>query len=687
MHVRRNSFLAGWIVVLGASSGCTGLLGDFTNGPGDDGGGADATADHVATSEAGPDATRDATPGEGGGQDSTMGDSSGSSSGADTGSSSGADSGSSSGTDAASDASDSGAACTIGGAPYASDEANPNNGCQSCKPATSTSMWTNLADGTSCGNGQVCAVGSCGTQCDIGGTVYASGTANPTNACQTCQPGTSTTQWTTVATGTSCATGEVCNGTSCVAGCYIAGAFDAPGVNPSNACQTCQPGTSTTQWTAVASGTSCATGEVCNGASCASGCFIAGAFDSPGANPSNACQTCQPSTSTTQWTSVTNGTSCGNGQICSGGACGTQCDIGGTVYSSGTANPASSCQTCQPGASTTMWSNLADGTSCGSGNVCNTGACKACAPGQTNPIACGNCGTDTQTCVGGAWQNNTCTGQGTCAPNATQTCNTYGTQTCAATTCTFGACSCPSSPVCSPNAIQCSFTGDATETCDSCGQWGGPVGCGSGETCSGGVCSCASGTTSCSGVCVNESSNNANCGACGHVCPALANPSQGATCTTSVCVGDVGGFVSGGGVNPSVNTNETYFVQFTLPQAATTQSLNVFVTGATGGPTKVNMGIYPNNTNNTPGSLITWGSGQTPNNGVGLVSIPLSTSLAAGVYWIGMAGNFGANASVSNSQNETCLQEGVAYSTILPSVVVYPLTPCATLGLYVIADF
>ncbi len=123
------------------------------------------------------------------------------------------------------------AGCTIGGSVYVDGTVNPNNKCQVCTASTSTTAWSNVADNTSCGNGQVCGGGECGTQCIIGGTVVTSGGQNPANACQSCQPGESTTVWTDLTSGTPCATGEVCNGSNpatCTAGCWIDGAFYAP---------------------------------------------------------------------------------------------------------------------------------------------------------------------------------------------------------------------------------------------------------------------------------------------------------------------------------------------------------------------------------------------------------------------------------------------------------------------------
>jgi hypothetical protein len=124
--------------------------------------------------------------------------------------------------------------------------------------------------------------------------------------------------------------------------------------------------------------------------------------------------------------------------------------------------------------------------SCASG-TCSSGACTGvCAPGQTSPVACGDCGTETQTCsASGTWVSGTCSGQGACAPNATRTCDTYGSQTCSSS-CSWGSCSCPPSPVCTPDATQCS--GSSLQTCDSCGQWGSAASCGTGMTCSGGAC-------------------------------------------------------------------------------------------------------------------------------------------------------------------------------------------------------
>jgi hypothetical protein len=138
---------------------------------------------------------------------------------------------------------------------YAPQATNPSNGCQACETGASTTAWTNVVDGTSCGAGELCVMGTCGSQCDIGGAVYAAGKPNPTNACQTCQPAVSTSAFTSIANGTSCATGEVCNAGGCASGCFVGGNVYMPGVvNPNNPCQTCQPGVSTTAFTDVMNG-------------------------------------------------------------------------------------------------------------------------------------------------------------------------------------------------------------------------------------------------------------------------------------------------------------------------------------------------------------------------------------------------------------------------------------------------
>ena len=94
-------------------------------------------------------------------------------------------------------------ACTIGGTPYASGAANPGNVGQVCAPGTSTTSWSSVSDGTSCGSAEICNGGSCFSNfCDVGGTFYASGAANPSNSCQSCEPVTSTSAWTPVADGT-----------------------------------------------------------------------------------------------------------------------------------------------------------------------------------------------------------------------------------------------------------------------------------------------------------------------------------------------------------------------------------------------------------------------------------------------------------------------------------------------------
>jgi hypothetical protein len=146
---------------------------------------------------------------------------------------------------------------------------------------------------------------------------------------------------------------------------------------------------------------------------------------------------------------------------------------------------------------------------CASGVICNGSTCCSapaqCAPGATQNIPCGNCGSQSETCDScGQWGSpGACNGQTGCTIGSTQACNTYGTQTCGSD-CNWGACSCPPNPTCTPWSLAATggqqpgdgpiCTGNATganccidgnnvcggseccgnmgTVCDSCGQCG-----------------------------------------------------------------------------------------------------------------------------------------------------------------------------------------------------------------------
>jgi hypothetical protein len=252
---------------------------------------------------------------------------------------------------------------------------NPDNPCQTCQLSTQT--WISVPDGASCGLGKVCNQGSCISGCFVDGMVRPEGTASPGNPCQSCQSGTSTSAFSNVADGFSCGSGQYCGGGQCGTECNISGTPHSSGtVNPSNACTSCQPATSSSVWSARPDGTSCATGKVCATGSCVSACNIGGSIQTSGtANPTNSCQSCQPSASTTAWSNIANGTSCASQAVCNNGSCYVGCYISGAVYASAAANPTNGCQSCQPSASTTVWTTSADGASCGTGQVCRSGIC------------------------------------------------------------------------------------------------------------------------------------------------------------------------------------------------------------------------------------------------------------------------------------------------------------------------
>jgi hypothetical protein len=91
--------------------------------------------------------------------------------------------------------------------------------------------------------------------------------------------------------------------------------------------------------------------------------------------PGNPCQHCQPALSTSAWSDRPDGTGCGAGLICASGACAAGCLIAASYHAPDTVNPANTCESCQPDRATSAWSPLPDGTSCGGANECVGGAC------------------------------------------------------------------------------------------------------------------------------------------------------------------------------------------------------------------------------------------------------------------------------------------------------------------------
>ena len=305
-----------------------------------------------------------------------------------------------------------GAACyDLAGNKCGATTACPAPACR--RPACTAHLCdtTNANDGDACAGG-FCCVGSCNTAggCCIGGTAVQALGVNPGNHCEACLPLVSKTDW-TGAEGADlpCPAGQVCHDgggpIACVAGCSIVLVFVAPNTNkPGNACQRCDPATDVHAWTNKPDITGCGSGKICCDGSCGTGaCCIDKVVYATGVDPSNDCRSCAPATSATGWTpkadettcmsdgisctddhctsgvcqhtAVTDGTPCGAGHFCFTGACGSGCSISGTAYRAGTIDATNSCRVCDPVRDAAGWSNVAVGTPCLTIGTCYNGTC------------------------------------------------------------------------------------------------------------------------------------------------------------------------------------------------------------------------------------------------------------------------------------------------------------------------
>jgi len=154
----------------------------------------------------------------------------------------------------------SGTSCNDGAYCTATDRCNATGSC--------------LGTGSPCDDSSSCTTDICDEglascmnvmlpeTCLIAGTCVASGTANPTNACQSCNTAVSTTAWSPIPTGSACGTER------CSAGRFFpGGACNSSGICEPPAARDCPTGT--------CDGTICE--GACTAASCASGTFCSSA--------------------------------------------------------------------------------------------------------------------------------------------------------------------------------------------------------------------------------------------------------------------------------------------------------------------------------------------------------------------------------------------------------------------------
>ncbi len=300
-----------------------------------------------------------------------------------------------------------GGTCLPEGSPCA-DDGDPctNDVCQG-----GVCAHPSLGAGSPCSATSVCdTTGACSQGCGIQGAFYAPGAENPADSCEVCDPSTSRSAWTSRADDTPCTDdGNVCTSDFCASGLCV----HAP----------------------QATGSDCGMGKVCDDAfQCSAGCFIASQFVADGSvDPSDPCKGCDASQSTAGWVVRANGAACdddgnactvdecqnatckhtpepastpcgANGKCVVFGSiafCNASCSIGGKSYAEGTPSPANPCATCQTAVSTSSFSPLADGSSCGATSCTPFGAC-------SYGDACATNGTQSRTCTDHVCSAGTC---------------------------------------------------------------------------------------------------------------------------------------------------------------------------------------------------------------------------------------------------------------------------------------
>ncbi len=292
------------------------------------------------------------------------------------------------------------APCVPGGSCASADPCH--EGVVACVAGVAQCNDTSTArpDGTHCGTNQVCASGAC-IACTQGATCVV------TNLCKTgtlsCSTGPVCVE-NNKPNGTVCGSNMVCNDGAC--GACTVGTTCVPTDLCHTGSQVCDTGGPTCVDTgnSAPNGTVCATDKVCNNGSCNT--CIANLPCSPANSCHQGTTSCATGVSVCVDTTmnVANGTTCGTNQVCNNGMC-------NACTANVACTPNNVCHngltSCSSGTSQCVdnMTNVMNGQMCGTDLVCNNGTCSPCVANAacTPTNACHNgtttCASGTSVCV------------------------------------------------------------------------------------------------------------------------------------------------------------------------------------------------------------------------------------------------------------------------------------------------
>lgn len=245
-----------------------------------------------------------------------------------------------------------------------------NNSCtvDAWNPALGQLTHTTLPNGAACDDGNACTqTDTCQSGVCMGNNPVVCTASDQCHYAGTCNPGTGACSNPVKPNATPCNDGNGCTQSDkCQSGvCVGTNPVVCTALNECHDVGTCDPSAGACSNPIKPIGTACSSdGNVCT----TDACDAAGACAHP---------------------ALADGTSCGSGVVCSGASCAAGCFIGGAFQASGAVSASNACQECAPSASTTAWSNRADGTSCDDADACTqVDTCQAGSCAGDSPVAC-----------------------------------------------------------------------------------------------------------------------------------------------------------------------------------------------------------------------------------------------------------------------------------------------------------